>query len=177
MLSEASVGQQRLTASIGLGEGFDSRNRPQAGDSTGAAWAFASRGCGRVLVWVWDGGWRVKVRLRDPEAKPVSTWFRCLRPRPSAMNLFCFTLVRFIFWTALNLRLACEESLKGTGEQRKVMVLLWETLLMLLSLTGLSAGWDNTANNFPPRFVPISLMQSFSSLLSFYFLHFVHFVG
>lgn len=37
MLSEASVGQQRLTASIGLGEGFDSRNRPQAGDSTGAA--------------------------------------------------------------------------------------------------------------------------------------------
>lgn len=35
MLSEASVGQQWLTASIGLREGFDSRNRPLAGDGTG----------------------------------------------------------------------------------------------------------------------------------------------
>lgn len=82
----------------------------------------------------------MKVCLRDLEAKPVSTWLRTLRHRPSVMNLFCFTLVRFKLFKFVNLRLACEETLKGAGEQRKLVVLLWETLLMLLLLTGLLNG-------------------------------------
>lgn len=64
-----SAGQQRLTASIGLCEGFDSRNSPLAGGSVGAVWAFASRGCVRVHVCVWVG-----VCLCVLEAKLVSTY-------------------------------------------------------------------------------------------------------
>lgn len=148
-----SAGQQRLTASIGLCEGFDSRNSPLAGGSVGAVWAFASRGCVRVHVCVWVG-----VCLCVLEAKLVSTWFHCLWHRPSAMNLFCFTLVRFIFWTAVKVSSACEEAL---GKQRK----LWETLLILLLSAAIRNGLSGTNQQTTEQ-------QTMSSLLLL-----LHFVG
>ncbi len=114
-------------------------------DSMGAAWAFASQGCVRACVCVWAGGWCVKVCLhinRGHGGQLVSTWLHCLWHGPSNMNLFCFTLVRYIiFWTPGNFSFVYREhlfrphSLNRAGKQRKLSVLLWERLVILLLLT------------------------------------------